>query len=84
MNIDVQESPKTPNPKKRKAPDQREEDLSLKKPFASPKPSTAWLHPISTIDPSSMTLGEIEKEIQSVKSAISTVKEAIRLALVVH
>lgn len=66
------------NPKKRKAPEQRIEPEAQKK--RSPAPNSPdWFHPISDINPMDMTIEQIDAEIIEVKSAISTLKEAIRL-----
>lgn len=83
MDVDEPTPVATQNPKKRKAPDQLEMNEVTKKTFSAPAPSAAWMYPISTIDPNTMTLQELDSEIDGVKKAISTVKDAIRAALAV-
>lgn len=83
MDVDESAPAATPNPKKRKAPDQLEINEVSKKTFSAPAPSAAWMYPISAIDPNTMTLQELDSEIDGVKKAISTVKDAIRAALAV-
>lgn len=80
MDLDTNEGESTPNPKKRKAPEAREEIGVSKKRADLPEAHPSWKHQISTVDPMSMTLADICTEIDQVKGAIVALNKAIRTA----
>lgn len=80
MDLDANNDATTQNPKKRKAPEterDKADEPGTQKRRSELAPS--WKVPINTTDPTKMTIGEIELEIQTVKNSITTLKELIRL-----
>lgn len=78
MAVDANDAEMAANPKKRKAPEEREEPNVIKKRAELNGSEPAWKHPINTTDPMSMTLAEITAEIDQVKMAITNLNKAIR------
>lgn len=78
MEVEANEIEVAGNPKKRKAPETREEPSGLKKRAELNDSTPAWKHPINTTDPMKMSLEEICAEIEQVKAAIATLSKAIR------
>lgn len=78
MAVDANDAETASNPKKRKAPEEREEPNVIKRRAELNGSEPSWKHPINTTDPMTMSLAEIATEIDQVKTAITNLNKAIR------